>query len=105
MIVFDNLLPSDQVSALISILHQRHCSDELARPVGVVVFEAADGEDEVWRHVHHLAHPVDVRLRGVLVGWCPTFDDGTSDFILAILLVVHLFADYLRICRMNQKIS
>ena len=30
----------------------------------------------MWRHVHHLAHPVDVRLRGVLVGWRPPFDDG-----------------------------
>ena len=76
MIAFSYFFPSDEVSTFISVFHQRHGADELASPVGIVVFEAADGEDEVWRHVHQLAHSVNVRLRGVLVRWCPPFDDG-----------------------------
>ena len=40
--------------------------------------EAADVEDEVGWNVHLLAHSVDIRLRGVLVRWCPPLDDGAD---------------------------
>ena len=67
----------DEVLPPLAVLHQRHRSDEFASPVGIIVLEAADIQDEMWWHLHFLANPVDVRLRVVFVGWCPPFDDGT----------------------------
>ena len=85
LVPLPNLLPSDEVGTAYPIFHQRHRSDEFASPVGVVIIETADVQDEVGRHVHLLAHPLNICLRMVLVRRCPPFDDGAH----GISLVLH----------------
>ena len=67
LVPLPNLLPSDEVGTAYSIFHQRHRSDEFASPVGVVIIEAADVQDEVGRYLHDFAYPLDVYLRMILV--------------------------------------
>ena len=84
-ISFLDFLLSDEVGTSVAVLHQRHRSDEFASPVGVVIIEAADVQDEVGRHVHLLAHPLDICLRVVLVRRCPPLNDGAH----GIAVVLH----------------
>ena len=80
-----DFLPPDEVGTPYPIFHQRHRSDEFASPVGVVIIEAADVQDEVGRHTHLLAHSLDICLRMVLVRRRPPFNDGAH----GISLVLH----------------
>ena len=78
-------LPPDEVGTPVAILHQRHCSNEFASPIDIIVLEAADVQDEMWRHTHFLAHPLDICLRVVLVRRCPPLNDGAH----GIAVVLH----------------
>ena len=78
------LLP-DEVSTLVAVLHQRHRSNEFASPIDIILFETADVQDEMWRHTHFLAHPLDICLRVVLVRSRPPLNDGAH----GIAVVLH----------------
>ena len=78
------LLP-DEVSTLVAVLHQRHCSNEFASPIDIIVLEAAHVQDEIGWHPHLLAHKADVCPCLVLVRRCPPLNDGAH----GIAVVLH----------------
>ena len=78
------LLP-DEVSTLVAVLHQRHCSDQFASPIDIILFEAAHVQDEIGWHPHLLAHKADVCPCLVLARRCPPLNDGAH----GVSLVLH----------------
>ena len=78
LISFPDVLPFDKVGTSVAVLHECHCSDQFASPVGIVIFEAAHIQDEMRRHTHLLAHEADVGTSLVLVRRCPPLNDGAD---------------------------